>query len=105
VVVLNRKSFKLPRVEKEKFVLLLRLGLEYNREQGFFSIKSYNNIEKLVDEVSNIPGLERVTFLQSCLICGSDFPCQDCKYWELCDTKNLPFYCVCSKCLREEKRM
>jgi len=105
VVVLNRKSFKLPRVEKEKFVLLLRLGLEYNREQGFFSIKSYNNIEKLVDEVSNILGLERVAFLQSCLICGNDFPCQDCKYYELCDTKNLPSYCVCSKCLREEKRM
>src|SRR4030042_3962661 len=105
MVVLNKKSFKLPRVEKEKFVLLLRLCLEYNREQGFFSIKSYNNIEKLVDEVSNILGLERVTFLQSCLICGSDFPCQDCKYCELCDTKNLPFYCVCSKCLREEKRM
>jgi hypothetical protein len=105
VVVLNRKSFKLPRVEKEKFVLLLRLGLEYNREQGFFSIKSYNNIEKLVDEVSNILGLERVTFLQSCLFCGSDFPCHDCKYYELCDTKNLPFYCVCSKCLREKNRI
>ena len=105
LVVLNRKFFKLPRVEKEKFVLLLRLGLEYDREKGFFSIKSYNNIEKLFDELSNILGLERVAFLQSCTICGSDFPCQDCKYYELCDTKNLPFYCVCLKCLREKNRI
>ena len=27
VVVLNKKAFKLPRVEKEKFVLLMHLGL------------------------------------------------------------------------------
>ena len=34
VIALNPKGFKLPRVEKEKFVLLIRLGLEYNRESG-----------------------------------------------------------------------
>ena len=48
VAVLNPKGFKLPRVEKEKFVLLIRLGLEYNREQCLYSIKNYNNIEKLI---------------------------------------------------------
>ena len=53
-VVLNQKGFKLPRVEKEKFILLIRLGLDYNREQGLFSIKSYNNIEKLMDTISGI---------------------------------------------------
>ena len=98
-MVLNKKAFKLPRVERDIFIRLLRLGLEYDREQGCFSIKSYNNIEKLVDVISNILADERVTFLQSCLICGSDFPCQGCKYFELCDTRNLPFHCVCSQCL------
>ena len=49
VIALNPKGFKLPRVEKEKFVLLIRLGLDYNRELGLFSIKNYNNIEKLIE--------------------------------------------------------
>ncbi len=103
MVVLNKKSFKLPRVEKDKFILLLRLGLEYNREQGFFRINSYNNIERLVDVISNILNVEEVMFLQSCMICGIDFPCQNCKYHELCATKNLPFQCVCPQCLKEGK--
>lgn len=105
MAVLNKKSFKLPRVEKDKFILLLRLGLEYNREQGSYSIGSYNNIERLIDVISGILNVERVMFLQNCTICGSDFPCHDCKYYELCATKNLPFYCVCPQCLKEGKTL
>ena len=96
VIVLNPKEFKLPRVEKEKFVLLIRLGLDYNRELGLFSIKNYNNIEKLIDT--------EVVFSQTCIRCGKDFPCTDCKYNELCTTKDLPFSCVCPKCLTDRKQ-
>jgi hypothetical protein len=103
VVDLNKKSFKLPRVEKEKFILLLRLGLEYNRETGTYSIGSYNNIEKLSDTLASILNTEKVTFLQNCSLCGKDFPCIDCKYYDLCATKNLPFHCVCPQCLSEDK--
>ena len=103
VVVLNPKSFKLPRVEKEKFILLIRLGVDYNRELSVFSIKNYNNIEKVIDTVSNILGSE-VIFSQTCTRCGKDFPCSDCKYGELCTTKDLPFSCVCSQCLRDRKQ-
>jgi len=103
MVVLNKKAFKLPRVEKEKFILLLRLGLEYNREQGVFSISSYNNIERLMDTISSILNTE-VVFLQNCTHCGKDFPCGDCKYNELCATKNLPLSCVCPQCLRDRKQ-
>ena len=88
VAVLSKKAFKLPRVEKEKFILLIRLGLEYNREQGVYSIKSYNNIEKLTDTIASILNSE-VVFLQSCTRCGKDFPCSDCKYNELCTTKDF----------------
>ena len=102
VVVLNPKGFKLPRVEKDKFILLLRLGAEYNREQGLFSIKSYNNIEKLIDTISEILGSE-VIFAQTCIRCGKNFPCSDCKYSELCTTKDMPFSCVCPQCLRDRK--
>jgi len=103
MVVLNKKGFKLPRVEKEKFILLLRLGLEYNREQGVFCVSSYNNIEKVRDAIANILNADEITFAQSCSICGKDFPCLGCKYYESCATKNLPFVCVCPQCLREEK--
>lgn len=103
VAVLSKKAFKLPRVEKEKFILLIRLGLDYNREQGDYSIKSYNNIEKLTDTIASILNSE-VVFLQSCTRCGKDFPCSDCKYNELCTTKNLPLSCVCSQCLRDRKQ-
>ncbi len=102
VAVLNKKGFKLPRVEKDKFILLLRLGLQYNREQGVFSIGNYNNIEKIIDTIASILNTD-VVFLQSCIRCGRDFPCSECKYEELCTTKSLPFNCVCPQCLRNRK--
>jgi hypothetical protein len=100
--VLNKKAFKLPRVEKEKFILLMNLGCEYNREQAVFAIKSYNNIEKLMNTIEGILNTE-VVFLQSCTCCGKDFACGNCKYDEMCTTKNLPFGCVCPQCLRDGK--
>lgn len=103
MAVLSKKGFRLPRVEKEKFILLLRLGLEYNREQGIFYVGSYNNIEKLRDTIANILNVEEVTFAQSCVLCGRDFPCLGCKYCESCATKNLPFECVCPQCLKQGK--
>jgi hypothetical protein len=103
VAVLNKKSFKLPRVEKEKFSLLIRLGLNYNRELAVFSIKSYNNIEKLMDTIAGILNTE-VFFLQNCTRCGKDFPCSDCTYNDLCTTKDLPLSCVCPQCLRDRKQ-
>jgi len=105
MVVLNKKGFELPRVEREKFILLMRLGLEYNRDRGVFCVSSYNNIEKLRDAVASILNVEEVAFSQSCSICGKDFPCAGCKYYESCDTKNLPFECVCQQCLREGKQL
>ena len=103
VMALNPKSFKLPRVEREKFVELMHLGLDYNREIGTFSIKNCNNIEKAIEAVEGILGTE-VVFLQTCTRCGKDFACSECKYNELCDTKDLPFSCVCPKCLTDRKQ-
>ncbi len=103
MTVLNKKAFRLPRVEKEKFILLLRLGLNYNRMEGTFSISNYNNVEKLMDTLPSILNVDEVWFLQSCLICGRDFPCEKCRYIEICETKHLPFHCVCPQCLREGK--
>jgi hypothetical protein len=101
-IVLNSKGFKLPRLEREKFVNLMHLGLDYNRDTMLFSIKSYNNIEQVIDEVSAIMK-DEVVFQQNCIRCGKAFPCKGCSYIEMCTTKNLPFSCVCPQCLRDRK--
>ena len=101
MVTLNKKGFKLPFMEREKFILLMRLGLNYDKASGTFSVANYNNIEKLTDTIASILNVSEVAFTQTCVVCGGDFPCSDCKYQDSCATKNLPFQCVCSKCLRE----
>jgi hypothetical protein len=103
LTVFNPKGFKLPRVEREKFVLLMNLGLDYNRERMLFSIKNCNCVEKLMDTLGGILGTD-VVFLQSCTRCGKEFACADCKYIELCTTKNLPLSCVCPQCLNDRKQ-
>jgi len=60
-------------------------------------------LKKLIDTVSGILNTE-VVFSQTCIRCGKDFPCTDCKYNELCTTKDLPFSCVCPKCLTDRKQ-
>ena len=100
MVVLNKNAFRLPRLEKEKFVLLMRLGLEYDRTSGMFHVANCNNVEKLHDTLTEILKEEKVCFTQTCVFCCKDFPCQDCSYIEMCGTKDLPFSCVCPECLR-----
>ncbi|MGD6807741.1 MAG: hypothetical protein ACQCN4_12385 [Candidatus Bathyarchaeia archaeon] len=102
-IVLNCKGFKLPRMEREKFVDLMHLGLDYDRNTQLFSIKSYDNIEKVIDTVTAILG-DEVVFLQRCIRCGKDFACRGCSYIDMCTTKNLPFSCVCPQCLRDRKQ-
>jgi len=101
-IVLNAKGFKLPRMDREKFLDLMHFGLDYDRNSMLFSIKSYNSIEKIIEVVSGTLG-EEVVFLQNCIRCGKAFPCKGCSYIELCTTKNLPFSCVCPPCLRAQK--
>ena len=101
MVVLNKKSFRLPRLEKAKFILLMRLGLQYDRSSGTFCVTNYNDVEKVIDTLGEILNDKNVGFMQSCEGCGRDFSCLECKYYEICETKNLPFKCVCGRCLEE----
>jgi hypothetical protein len=103
MVVLNKKAFVLPRVEREQFVRLMRLGLEYNRNKGTFSIDRFDKIEEVLDVVSSILN-DEVLFLQNCAVCNKDFPCSDCKYVDFCETKGFPFQCVCPQCLKKKEK-
>ena len=101
--VLNKKSFKLPFIEKDIFVKLIRLGLGYNRSQASYYIKKYNDVEKILDTISDILDAEKISFLQTCILCEKDFLCSDCKYHNTCATKDLPLQCICQICLKNTK--
>jgi len=98
--VLNKKSFKLPFIERDRFVKLMGLGLGYNRGQRSYYIKNYNDVEKIIDTISDILDAPKISFLQTCILCGEDFSCSDCKYHNLCATKDLPLHCICQNCLK-----
>jgi hypothetical protein len=83
MVVLNKKGFKLPRLDPQTWGALMRLGLQYDRTQLTYSVVNCNNVDKLLESLSDILK-DDVSFTQTCLICGSDFPCQECRYFELC---------------------
>jgi len=101
--VLDKKSFRLPFIGKDRYVQLLRLGLGYNKGHSSFYIKNYNDVEKIIDTISDILDGEKISFLQTCILCGMDFPCSDCKYNKLCPTKDLPLQCICPNCLKNAK--
>ena len=73
MIVLNQKSFTLPRVEKNQFITLLRLGLEYNRTNGTYKINNFNNIKKLINTLSHILNEKELLFLQYCIVCKKNF--------------------------------
>ncbi|PVX23852.1 MAG: hypothetical protein CW716_11160 [Candidatus Bathyarchaeum sp.] len=102
MVVLNKKGFVLPRIERDQFIRLMRLGLEYDRNKGVFRIISFDKIQEAMDTISSILN-DEIQFMQTCSICNKDFPCTDCKYADFCETKNLPFQCVCPQCLMGKK--
>jgi len=96
--VLNKKSFKLPFVERGIFGKLMRLGLDFDKRQGAYYVENYNEVEKIIDIISDVLGGEKISFLQTCLLCGRDFPCSDFKYSNLRETKDLPLQCICENC-------
>ena len=88
-VILNSKGFKLPRMDRDKFVNLMHLGLAYDRNSQLFSFENYDNIEKAIDAVSDILR-DEVVFQQTCVRCGKSFSCKGCNYYDACTSKNMP---------------
>jgi hypothetical protein len=112
--VLSKKVFKLPYVDGQTYRELMRLGLGYDKSLRSYSAEQLDEgqvgavlslLSKILHEqvcfdlsVKDVQG-GRVS--QTCLICGKSFACDDCRYFELCKTKNIASICVCRKCLEE----
>ena len=93
--VLKKQGFKLPYLGRDKFIELTRRGLGY--ERGSFFIRDLNNAENIRDILSEILN-EKIVFTQTCLICGKEFLCTDCRYYDACPTRDLPLHCICENC-------
>ncbi len=117
MVVLDKKCFKLPYVDGQTYRELMRLGLQYDRTQRTYNAENLNpaNFESTMTLLSRILR-DKVSFsqaaeaesktgraVQKCMVCGKAFSCDECRYFELCETKNIPSICVCGECLEEGK--
>jgi hypothetical protein len=97
---LNKQGFKLPYIGTDGFKELRRAGVNY--ERGRFSIGELNNVENVKLLLSEILG-EEIAFTQTCLICGKEFLCSECKYYDSCPSRDLPFHCICKSCSKKNK--
>ncbi len=114
--VLDKKGFKLPYVDMQTYRELMRNGLRYDRQLRSYSAEELdetrtNDVLSLLSKILR----EQVCFeepkksvssnvvSQSCLICSKHFQCNECRYFELCETKNVPSSCICGKCFEEGK--
>jgi hypothetical protein len=114
--VLDKKGFKLPYVDSQTYRELLRLGLQYDRQLRMYSAEELDTAgaEAVLALLSRIlheevcfeeksAGTQVNLILQTCGVCCKRFQCTECRYFELCETKNTPSSCVCGKCLEEGK--
>jgi hypothetical protein len=113
--VLDKKAFKLPYVDSQTYRELMRLGLQYDREQKTYSAEELDSDnaavlqllsrilhEEVCFEEKNV-GSQPTLISQTCTVCGKTFRCNECRYYELCETKSTSSSCVCGKCLEEGK--
>ena len=98
VVVITKKGIKLPYVGKEKFAELMRVGLRYDKQTRMFRIEKTEYLEQIKNVLTEILK-EPITFAQTCIICGREFPCTECPYEKICRSKDFPSYCICKNCL------
>jgi hypothetical protein len=114
--VLDKKGFKLPYVDSQIYRELMRLGLQYDRQQRTYSAEELDaaGADSVLELLSRIlhetvcfepasDKLQKHEASQACLVCGRSFQCNECRYCELCETKDIRSSCICGKCLEEGK--
>ena len=113
---LDKKNFKLPFVDSVTYRELMRLGLRYDRTLKTYSAEDLDDqsTEAMLDLLSRILH-EKVCFdqaaastaktqvSQTCVVCGRSFQCDECRYFELCETRSVRSKCICGRCLEEGK--
>ncbi len=115
---LDKKSFKLPYVDSATYRELMRLSLRYSKQLRSYSAEDLDEARSktvlaLLSKILHEPvcfeqskeSVRDSRVDQTCLICGKRFLCSECRYFESCETKDIPSKCICGKCLKEGKTL
>jgi hypothetical protein len=86
----------LPRLGKEAFSKLMKLGVEYSTARGFY-FRADTNLREAKRIISSATG-EEVSFDFKCYVCGRDASCVNCEYAKTCSIELVGGRCVCGGC-------
>ncbi|MFQ5997861.1 MAG: hypothetical protein ACE5KO_00985 [Candidatus Bathyarchaeia archaeon] len=99
--IITKDGFKLPFMGKDKFIELMKMGIGYNRQNGTFFISDMQRLDQIKATLTGILN-EELGFAQTCAICFKTFSCSECKFFERCETRDIPLYCLCPDCFQKD---
>jgi hypothetical protein len=89
----------LPRLGKDAFRELMRVGVEYTTGKGFF-VRPDSDLTAIRIIVSEATG-DEVEFVFRCYLCGRESVCVDCQYHSVCSIEQVGGNCLCARCASE----
>jgi len=89
----------LPRLGKDAFSQLMRLGVKYDKRNGFY-IPSSIDLREVASVIEKATG-KNVNFVFKCFMCGKDMTCIECEYKWSCKVELTSGKCICSNCMKK----
>jgi hypothetical protein len=86
--------FRLPRLGRETFALMMRQGVKYDQTNGF-KIDYSTDVEAAARTIRSALA-EDVELSLACSICGKE-ACPGCPYLPICDRKRVSSLCLCDE--------
>ena len=94
VKILLGSWFELPRLGKEVFAVLMKLGVKYETGMGF-KFDGETDLESAASILSSALG-ETVDLSLRCYVCGKE-ACVGCGYLEACNRSRVSSLCLCEE--------
>ena len=94
VKILLGSWFELPRLGKEVFAGLMKLGVKYETGMGF-KFDGETDLQRAVSILSSALG-ETVDLSLRCYVCGKE-ACVGCGYLEACNRSMVSSQCLCAE--------
>ena len=86
--------FDLPKLGRDAFSVLMKLGVKYETGLGF-KLDGDSNVEGVVNILSAALG-ENVELSLRCFVCGV-VACEGCNYLPDCDRRKVSSSCLCAE--------
>jgi hypothetical protein len=93
--------FRLPRLGKDVFIKLMKLGVKYDKKHGFI-FDDQTDVKSVVLLISDVLGEEVKLYTRCALEDDNVAPCDECLYKEDCDRKVVSFLCLCNDCYKSK---